>query len=558
MRLSVKTSYVIIALGGLATTAAVSGLAINAFEGLKASLTEVTVSTSAMHNHMEGDMMHDALRGDVLAMLAANDPSELKTAVTSAEEHSAHFRAVVAENLKLPLPPGVRKLLEDEGPAVEAYLSTVKDFTAAAEKSPKAARAAFPGYEKAFESLEASLATLSERLETHVKTAREHAFAAEEQQQHTVLLVGVVGFVLLALLSLGAARWVVHQINLLTKAARGISEGLARGDLTVRLDGEYAPEFGEMQKALNESVAGLGQLLGRVASSAFEVARASADISSMSQSVANGATEQASTFERTSAEVRVLREGSAATVARARESTQRVAEASRAASDGEQAVQQMVSVMKQIGDSAEGTTNIIDDINEIAFQTNLLALNAAVEAARAGEAGRGFAVVAAEVRALAMRSKESATRTQSMLRESAGLTRDGSEIAQAVSTRFGAIASHVREATHSMQAIEAASAEQVSRLESVTSLVSEAQRVTESNASSAEESAAASTQLAREASVLTGLVGNFRVDAGRAPQTQPAAPQTAASSTTEAPPPPPPGEGWASLPSEPEQPGTEF
>jgi methyl-accepting chemotaxis protein len=545
MRISVKASYLFLAIGGLATTSAVSALALNGFDALEHSLAQVATSTTAMRNHMEGDMMHDALRGDVLAAIAAEDPVQLKAAAASAEEHSTNFRKMLAENTQLDLPPEVRTSLVGVQPEVERYLSTVKEFMTAAAANPKGRKAQYPAFDTAFSSLERSLSTLSDRLEEHVRVTREGAFAAQREKRQLLIGVCIAALVVLALLSLGAARWVVSQIDALTKAARDISAGLAKGDLTVRLDGEYAPEFTPMQSALNESVAGLGQLLGRVASSAFEVARASGDISSMSQSVANGATEQASTFERTSAEVRVLREGNGTTVTLAKESTKRVHEASQAASAGEQAVQQMVSVMKKIGESSEGTTNIIDDINEIAFQTNLLALNAAVEAARAGEAGRGFAVVAAEVRALAMRSKESATRTQSMLRESVNLTREGSELAQAVSTRFEAIASHVREATQSMQAIEAASGEQVSRLESVTSLVNEAQRVTESNASSAEESAAASTQLAREASVLTGLVGNFRVDAGRAP------PAEAQRSFVA---PPPLADGWAPLPSEPEGP----
>jgi methyl-accepting chemotaxis protein len=62
-------------------------------------------------------------------------------------------------------------------------------------------------------------------------------------------------------------------------------------------------------------------------------------------------------------------------------------------------------------------SEIMEIMNGIAFQTNVLSLNAAVEAAKAGEQGRGFSVVAAAVRELAMKSKDSAQKVASIIRE---------------------------------------------------------------------------------------------------------------------------------------------
>lgn len=60
---------------------------------------------------------------------------------------------------------------------------------------------------------------------------------------------------------------------------------------------------------------------------------------------------------------------------------------------------------------------IVKAIEGIAFQTALLSINASIEAAHAGEAGAGFDIVAKEVRELANKSKEEASKIYESLEE---------------------------------------------------------------------------------------------------------------------------------------------
>jgi methyl-accepting chemotaxis protein len=292
----------------------------------------------------------------------------------------------------------------------------------------------------------------------------------------------------------------------------GVLERLGDRDLRARMAADYAGDHATMKQAVNATAEALSGALAQVVQAVGQLATASSQIASSSEAVAAGATEQAASIAGTSATLQDV----SAVARRAAESALQAdglaRAAKQAAEHGGGAVAQMTGAMKRIRTAAEGTGEIIKDINEIAFQTNLLALNAAVEAARAGDAGRGFAVVAQEVRSLALRSKDAATKTEALIRESVREAGEGENVARVVSDKLGEIVAAVLKVSAIVGEIDAAAKEQAHGVERVASAVAEMDRLTQSNAASAEESSSVAAELSGQSRQLAALVASFRLD----------------------------------------------
>lgn len=233
-------------------------------------------------------------------------------------------------------------------------------------------------------------------------------------------------------------------------------------------------------------------------------------IASASQTLAQGASEQAASLEETSASsveiTAMIHQGEE----NARQAAAEMEAANRRVEDSHAALHEMLTSMEEIKASSRNIAKIVKVIDGIAFQTNILALNAAVEAARAGDAGAGFAVVAEEVRNLAQRSAAAAKETAPLIEDSIAKCNEGSARLEQVVERIQAITESAAKARTLVDDVSSASQEQSLAIDKVSKSIVQMEAVTQSNAAAAEQSAAASEELAAQAQTMDSVARELR------------------------------------------------
>ncbi|MDR3672052.1 MAG: methyl-accepting chemotaxis protein [Holophaga sp.] len=299
-----------------------------------------------------------------------------------------------------------------------------------------------------------------------------------------------------------AVNTTIQKLNQVMIADVGSAlEAMAAGDLRQRISNSYEGVFEQLKSTYNATVEKLSETIGHVAESATNLVAASHQVSATSQTLSQGASEQAASVEETSASMEQMSASIAQNNENARVTGDIAGKTAKETVKGGDAVRQTVAAMKQIAHKIA----IIDDI---AYQTNLLALNAAIEAGRAGEHGKGFAVVAAEVRKLAERSQVAAE-------EISQLASTSVDQAEQAGSLLETIVPDIQKTSDLVQEISAASAEQNSGVGQINNAMSQISQAIQQNAAASEELASTSEEMNAQAEGIQSLMAFFTLTGGQ-------------------------------------------
>lgn len=301
---------------------------------------------------------------------------------------------------------------------------------------------------------------------------------------------------------------VANTSSYITEISQVLS-AVADNNFNQEIKREYVGEFTDIKDAINNIITKMNTVIGEITSATEQVAAGAKQISESSMSLAQGATEQASSVEELTATIDTINAKTRLNAENAGKANQISSLSKDNALKGNEEMQKMLQSMNGIKEASGNISKIIKAIEDIAFQTNLLALNAAVEAARAGEHGKGFAVVAEEVRSLAGRSQEAAKETTSLIDDTITKVTDGTQIATLTAASLEKIVSNVNEISDIIQDISESSEEQAEAISQVSLGLNQISEVVQKNSATSEESASASEELASQSAMLENMVSVF-------------------------------------------------
>jgi methyl-accepting chemotaxis protein len=442
--LSIKARSLILTLAFVGCVVVLGGVSIWGINALEGVIERKSHLSTALANHGSADMMHDAMRSDVLSArqlaLEGGNPDQLRQVLADIKLRADKFVQNIDENLKLPLPGGISEEIRALQPVVGSYRDAALGTARAALGASQGYQNAYAGFKEQFETVEARMEAVTNSLDALQQSVSTEAAFYTTTVNYTLYASTAVAL-LISFLSYSFSGQTFRLLE-----SMGEEQHARQKQLQSDLASRFESSVGRIVGSVIQSSADVSSSAQQMAAAAETTRTEASAVTGAIANSADGVQTAASASEELSASIHEISR-------QVDRSAELVAAAVRDARQTDAAVNALAQTSQKIGE-------VVKMISDIASQTNLLALNATIEAARAGDAGKGFAVVASEVKSLANQTARATEEIAAQISSSQAATVQTVEAIRAIGARIGemdqiavAIRAAVGEQGHATQQI---------------------------------------------------------------------------------------------------------
>lgn len=293
--MTLRSKMLVLAAFSTSLTAIVAGVNYTQNAKVRAMVDEKNTKVSALRNHADTDMMHDAIRGDVLSgyVGALTGQTPEAEVIKALDEHEATIKEAVDANSKLPLTPDIKDSLAKAAEGVQTYVASARTTIDLLYKDRSKAQSAFNSFINQFEELEETLGALSDQIQASSTSTDKHLAAAQQSATLMSILAtifaGITTLVVTAVLGNRISRSLTAITQRIENPVSNFIEGIdafAKGNLTYEMPTTIEKPEATTNDEIGQLATRVREILGSLESAGHTYNSARQSLSEMVGSVA--------------------------------------------------------------------------------------------------------------------------------------------------------------------------------------------------------------------------------------------------------------------------------